>query len=1403
MQLFKELEQYLEDALSLLTEQERQEYDLFCDAVNPRTLNEERTIGKKTTDLPSAKNYRTGLIEELHARTKRVSDNAVQERWQALLDEPKFQERTLTKTVDSQETTVAELMAELAGQPIDKYACIAIKGNSGLGKTTLVTQMAIALLEPNELNILPLIKKARQITDISENGDIGLGADLEKSNDPYLETWLDSSHRKLLIVDGVDENLALNTQLLDRLHKSAQKYKSHVLLTGRNNTLPSGFFETLLLSKFTEDYLDRMIWETSDDPENRLHVNRFIPDKLKQHPLVLFSSAEILSKTSAFENSNLSFSAISELIFNRDVEVSKQKFGGSKDAVTNEMIAHTIGRYIAIKLLGQTNMDLESTPPFVKALEWELIDSNGINESILEAHLLVKALNGSSDELFWKIWDKLYDDDDVFRWESFVRGYLTAKDSNLPHLLDIDFNGDEYELEWAISLAAEEWILGDLETKKTIVRRIGLESDFNGRIEIRQESDLDENFQNVAVFREIMHFHCMTWMHNTEEWAELEHDATWSVLANKYATTVSPIIRTKAVMYTDAIKNYLIGLHGPRYYKKPDLSAIPDSFVITDEESVKKLNTFLWQFRRPTFNNNTKFTPSLVKEIGLFGRGYLVPRGPLLLRGQTGYVRLPGPILKFLEDYLAKTSTSDYQKNTVRLENLFTFIRGINAGMREARFFVNYDESETLRSLFRSKIVGALNEVEQKWLKTIYAILRNHQGNLKQIFDQKSAELSMVKSTNYSPGHGKPWPSHVLDRRKLHYTNLTAIWIRSQEVYRTVHAGKAGHPYIKQTAPHLEGMQFILTDYYTNEVGRGNPFALTIDADGVTSRTVIYQERLYTSIPHYLFRDGRFTPFMHIDKTAGTHKNLDWGFMPWFIHFNQELLDAIYDPDMKKKYQNLDRLNQQLRAYGVVSNTEQAVNMALSLGVQTDNAEYIGICGVYRKPIDGKFYIHLLTGSTANDIYVSERSAPDAWATLNEQHTKMQSLISDSGYDKRLSLYLKFSVKILQITETKHCVISPVNLRVLCQGCMKPFSQPAIEQDKDILSMCKSCLASVRNTNHFVHHVETFFKGVTIDAKIRSININRKRQSQAIAQRRSLENIIQFFFPNNNQANKKWIITENENQPHAEYNHEPYAYDGQDETIVRDVVSSIYPEETIFDISRIISAGNLIEIHTRYPGLIIGKNGRLVEQMKQRLIDLGLDLKSINVVNSGVHCSDCSQKFIRKKKEIIAEQKKFISLNKDLRKFTEELGVKRKQVNRERKELKLKRKAISDQIRDLKKQNTSDVDKNELSLLQSEQENAHSLFVAKVAEHDKIHSEFILCAGTSKELRTIIDILWKYAQSNVVLCKECYIFRHTVGVDSDGSSGDITNIELSDYRDAQQKYNDAQELLASLIEEPN
>ena len=152
--------------------------------------------------------------------------------------------------------------------------------------------------------------------------------------------------------------------------------------------------------------------------------------------------------------------------------------------------------------------------------------------------------------------------------------------------------------------------------------------------------------------------------------------------------------------------------------------------------------------------------------------------------------------------------------------------------------------------------------------------------------------------------------------------------------------------------------------------------------------------------------------------------------------------------------------------------------MALSLDVQMDDASTLNLRSI--QETDRWQVLHSrLNRFRCKRHLCSERSAPDAWAILNEQHTKMQHSIPESRYDNTLTLYLKFNVKILQITETKHCVISPVNLRVLCQGCMKPFSQPAIEQDEDIQSMCKSCLASVRKTNHFVHHVETFFKGVT------------------------------------------------------------------------------------------------------------------------------------------------------------------------------------------------------------------------------------------------------------------------------------------------------------------------------------
>ena len=52
----------------------------------------------------------------------------------------------------------------------------------------------------------------REIKNIDIDGSIGLKT-LSKSK-PHISEWLDSSEHKLLIVDGIDENMNMNQKLL-------------------------------------------------------------------------------------------------------------------------------------------------------------------------------------------------------------------------------------------------------------------------------------------------------------------------------------------------------------------------------------------------------------------------------------------------------------------------------------------------------------------------------------------------------------------------------------------------------------------------------------------------------------------------------------------------------------------------------------------------------------------------------------------------------------------------------------------------------------------------------------------------------------------------------------------------------------------------------------------------------------------------------------------------------------------------------------------------------------------------------------------------------------------------------------------------------------------------------------
>ena len=127
--------------------------------------------------------YLERLESQLHERTNRITSEEVIERWIDLLNRPNFDARKLTKVVDrTNERTINQLIEEI-GSPAEKPRMWAIKGNSGLGKTTLMLQLCIHFLKSRDEEIEPFFHKARDIAEIDQFGDIGIN--LSQEIDPY------------------------------------------------------------------------------------------------------------------------------------------------------------------------------------------------------------------------------------------------------------------------------------------------------------------------------------------------------------------------------------------------------------------------------------------------------------------------------------------------------------------------------------------------------------------------------------------------------------------------------------------------------------------------------------------------------------------------------------------------------------------------------------------------------------------------------------------------------------------------------------------------------------------------------------------------------------------------------------------------------------------------------------------------------------------------------------------------------------------------------------------------------------------------------------------------------------------------------------------------------------------
>ena len=311
------------DALTSLTDNEHTSYKTFH-------LKEGREDGgtKHETATPesSVNKYGRFLENELLKRTNFITSADVKESWRNLLLNMDLSKRNLTTENDGVQP-VTEVLSNILNSPNNVSRCI--YAPSGRGKTTTILKAAIEILDHQNDECLPLVIKARNLTiEPSDSGDLYLS----KVSEPgYLRRW-EQAEKRLLIVDGVDENTKFKTKLCQMLYKVADYYTADVLITSRPNSLPEQIQCHELLN-FDNDYQLQLIYASSNNPQLRSYLAKVMPSEIRENALTVFGSSELLATSyDGGQMPNISSNAIAQWLFKRaTIETSSVKYYNSSD----------------------------------------------------------------------------------------------------------------------------------------------------------------------------------------------------------------------------------------------------------------------------------------------------------------------------------------------------------------------------------------------------------------------------------------------------------------------------------------------------------------------------------------------------------------------------------------------------------------------------------------------------------------------------------------------------------------------------------------------------------------------------------------------------------------------------------------------------------------------------------------------------------------------------------------------------------------------------------------------------------------------------------------------------------------------------------------------------------------
>jgi len=1139
--------------------------------------------------------YLERLESQLHERTNRITSEEVIERWTDLLNRPNFDARKLTKVVDrTNEITVNQLIDEI-GSPAEKPRMWAIKGNSGLGKTTLMLQLCIHFLKSSNEKIEPFFIKAREIRKINEFGDIGLHR--PQQIDPYRERWLASRGKKLLIVDGIDENTKLMNKLLDRLDKTSNFYHADILLTGRMNVSPSYSFQTYELSNFDDEYLHQMIRRSSDNPENRKRLKELIPSELQQHPLVLFGSAEILSNhQDDFENADLSYRALAEFVFTRDVEESIKKYGQGMPKIN---LLRRIGSFALQKIINPQEESPVGDPVFDTADNWKLIDENGVNETLTEGYFIMESIENDDDshELFIQGWDKLmeFGKNDPERWEYYARAFLTSRNENLPPILEFDFTGYSYGYSKLLRIALAEWVRSDLAGKKQIIARLGFQSDDDGRVRLDEGFEFPEEFDESYLYVRLMDFHCGTWSRKSEEWSNRSTDPTWESLAHEIILHECPKIIHRAKMMHHHIAEVHAGREGKfgcyaEFHKDIGWSILyywdKDVRFLVDEKYNNYLSDFLSQFFSPTDLVPNFRQKDINHQHYLFQTDLLLPTDLNIPGRLSGFSKLPNPITNLFQQILEQLPTLPQHQQSMLLYRLYTFIQAANYGSETAMLFVDRDDKPTIR-MFQEAHAHLEGEKQKQILRQIYGLVRGDiNWSRKFLLDRSSENAQAWTEIDYAFWHEDRTYLNkeeiVFDKEENEpVPNKRRLESPDQQDFTTVFTG--------EYQDKLWNLSYQLATVYRRHLVITN-----FDEDNVKQKSYIFPDKIYSQIPYDLLIGLRMFVLVHREDGLNSNDKYSWGVVPWFKRPPAKLLSVLQDKSSVDVYRRVDELNTWLKVFGKVSNLQQAQSMLKELGLDPTQ-RYIGTVHMTKKdPDDREYHVHILTGSRKNDFYVSEETSIIALEKLNQEFEK----INHDSKTENSTVHIEFAFEIHQLDSNKHCVIVPKDIKAICQSCLETKPNHA-----DYPTLCRPCVEEFQSEEgkdqRLRYHLFMLKNRPDINHDMFSLNLRFESPRNILQERNRVSKIVEFH--TQNAPTKGFAVNIDVRTS--------YDFIGENKPNTVEAIERTYHAKAIEQIRLVVELETSIVIGTseKYAGWFIGKDGHMADRLVETIRRCGLE----------------------------------------------------------------------------------------------------------------------------------------------------------------------------------------------------